>query len=592
MRTPLFMWCLMMAVVGFSQSPSKLRERAAEASQAGDWYTAYAYLDQAFAQDSASLEGTYQLGLASFHIYNDPRCLSLMAEVNRRDMGKIHPDALLFQGSCYQRLGKYEEAIKMYNKFIKKAKASRSPEIKLALESAQRLLGSCQWALKQVPDLNWKMNKLPFNTLQFEGQAQWSGDSLQFAQLDSTGWHSGYFLLSDSSVIFSNQVYEGEPILFIQGFGGSQWGLAKDQHGHGVLLQHAPSGWVPVPELLVPSAHISSFSLGRSNGFDYLFFASNRPGGHGGMDLWCSRWSSNRWSDPLNLGTTINTVGDELQPVFKDQVLYFSSDFHLGFGGQDVFFSNGNPGNWSAPVNAGLPFNSPKNDIGLDIHARKYRAVSSARDNAGCCLDVFVFQAEGPQLDSNAVKRDSSDKWLFQVQSSLPVKLYFHNDEPDPGSLLPTTLQSYRSCQQSYLQRQQEYKSQVNDPDEWEEFVQEELLGEYQQLQQAMAMMKKVLQHGDTLFLEVRGFASSLAASDYNERLTQRRIASLYNELADWDNGTLKPYLVNGQLMIVPRPFGESQNTAESDDANNKKASVYSKKARYSRRIEIEAIHR
>ena len=90
----------------------------------------------------------------------------------------------------------------------------------------------------------------------------------------------------------------------------------------------------------------------------------------------------------------------------------------------------------------------------------------------------------------------------------------------------------------------------------------------------------------------MRGFASPLAASDYNEKLTSRRIQSVKNELSKFDQGALYPYMSH-QLVIEELPMGEeSSQVALSDDAQNKRESVFSEKARAARRIEIVGIRR
>jgi Tol biopolymer transport system component len=73
-----------------------------------------------------------------------------------------------------------------------------------------------------------------------------------------------------------------------------------------------------------------------------LYFASRRTDGYGGSDIYvCHRLPSGRWSDPENLGPTINTAGDEGTPFIHadNQTLYFTSNGHPGYGGDDLFLS-------------------------------------------------------------------------------------------------------------------------------------------------------------------------------------------------------------------------------------------------------------
>ena len=101
-----------------------------------------------------------------------------------------------------------------------------------------------------------------------------------------------------------------------------------------------------------------------------LIFCSNRPGGYGGKDLWLTTLDSlGQWTEPVNLGPTINTPYDDKTPFLHPDgsTLYFMSDGHPGFGGFDLFMAHlGSDGNWQEPKNLGSPINS-KMDEGLMV---------------------------------------------------------------------------------------------------------------------------------------------------------------------------------------------------------------------------------
>ena len=98
-----------------------------------------------------------------------------------------------------------------------------------------------------------------------------------------------------------------------------------------------------------------------------LYFASTRAGGYGGWDLYVSFKSQSGWTKPQNLGPAINTAGNEIAPCFVDKKLYFSSDWHSGFGGFDIFKAISSDGQWTTVRNMGYPLNSPKDDIDFFI---------------------------------------------------------------------------------------------------------------------------------------------------------------------------------------------------------------------------------
>ena len=96
-----------------------------------------------------------------------------------------------------------------------------------------------------------------------------------------------------------------------------------------------------------------------------LYFASNKPGGYGGFDLYVSYFKDGEWSAPENLGATINSSGNEITPFFDGERLYFSSDYHYGLGGYDNFVVDVSDGQWNEVVNLGKGINSPSDDYYL-----------------------------------------------------------------------------------------------------------------------------------------------------------------------------------------------------------------------------------
>lgn len=103
-----------------------------------------------------------------------------------------------------------------------------------------------------------------------------------------------------------------------------------------------------------------------------LIFASDRPGGYGGIDLYISKRDpvTHVWGPAQNLGPKINTNGNEKTPFLHSdsQTLYFSSDGHFGFGGMDIFYIRKNEkGEWMEAENIGTPINSDSDDTGFFV---------------------------------------------------------------------------------------------------------------------------------------------------------------------------------------------------------------------------------
>jgi len=126
-----------------------------------------------------------------------------------------------------------------------------------------------------------------------------------------------------------------------------------------------------------------------------LYFCSRRKGGYGGIDIWVSHLKNNFWSEPINLGPTINTPHDEQSPFIHadNQTLYFSSNGHVGMGDTDLYVvRKDTSGLWGIPENLGYPINTPGNENGLIVTASGERAYfSSFNEIDSTGLDLHYF---------------------------------------------------------------------------------------------------------------------------------------------------------------------------------------------------------
>ncbi len=143
-----------------------------------------------------------------------------------------------------------------------------------------------------------------------------------------------------------------------------------------------------------------------------LVFASNLTGGYGENDLWMSHFdeASNTWSDPINLGSEINTPGNDVFPYVKDDnTLYYSTDGLIGMGGLDIFKASYNgEGKWGKVENMKYPINSSADDFGIIFEGNANRGyLSSNREGTKGADDIWsivlpplLFSAVGTVMDA------------------------------------------------------------------------------------------------------------------------------------------------------------------------------------------------
>lgn len=179
------------------------------------------------------------------------------------------------------------------------------------------------------------------------------------------------------------------------------------------VIRKQATGW-SAPEMLPESINAKGTTatqphVVQNNGKEILFFASNRTGGRGGMDLWYVdrplSATGNAFANPINLGPSINTMGDEMTPYFSpgEGTLYFSSNGQTSIGGFDIYSSKGDLSTWAPADNLGLPYNSPADDYYYIKH------------NDG----------EGGFLVSNRIvageKLTTKDNDIFEIKNKLVV---------------------------------------------------------------------------------------------------------------------------------------------------------------------------
>ncbi|MFN2262260.1 MAG: OmpA family protein, partial [Psychroflexus sp.] len=149
--------------------------------------------------------------------------------------------------------------------------------------------------------------------------------------------------------------------------------------------------WTNITSLPINSDSFSTEHPALSNDENTLYFASDKPGGFGGFDLY--KVNTKDFKNPENLGAKINTNRREQFPfISENDDLYFASNGHPGFGLLDVFVSEIKDGKFQKPDNIGLPVNSSYDDFAFFLMNDKDGYFSSNRPSGKGSDDIYKFQ--------------------------------------------------------------------------------------------------------------------------------------------------------------------------------------------------------
>lgn len=361
-----------------------------------------------------------------------------------------------------------------------------------------------------------------------------------------------------------------------------------------------------------------NITTNKSEGY-LLFFSSNKLGGMGGMDLWMSkRKSQNQYESPINLGKTVNTEQDEWSPFYDIEIdsLYFSTEKNDGLGGLDLFQIRFTSIQQNTAIGLPPPYNSGYNDL---YYSRSYgekhqaflvsnRPPAAKLNGSSCCYDIFRIQPVAPSLDTTALAindsvlsiKDSSTAFeklpteakISSIKLNFPIRLYFDNDYPDPKSTRTSTDKEYDHLATDYLKRMKVYvDQQSNDSlkNVITSFFNDSVALNFSKLREFSDHLFNLLSTSPTrLKITILGSASPLAERRYNLILSNRRIRSLENYWAKWQDDRFTNWIQDKKLEIVFLPKGEDDaDKTVSDLVKDTRKSIYSKEAAMERRIEI-----
>jgi peptidoglycan-associated lipoprotein len=358
-----------------------------------------------------------------------------------------NPIAIYHVGNIYKSEGKYEEAIVEFNKY--KAANPSDKRADIAIKSSQ--------AAKEWKDNPTRIivNPMPLlNSEDYDFSPTFADRKYEELYFTSTRQGSAGANISDVTGMNFDDIYQtkrdnkgkwSEPTVLNETINSpvSEGSAALNEKKNEIYFtrcgvqekgvmgcsifwaKKAGQKW-GVPEV-IPITE-DTFTVGHpaiSPDDNTLVFASNMPGGQGGKDLWYITYDkkAKKWSEATNLGSEINTPGDEMFPYIRDNgELYFASTGHPGMGGLDMFKSASTGVNqWSGVENLKVPLNSEANDFGIIFEGDKERGFfTSSRDGGKGGDDIWEFYLP-PMLFSleGVVKDIETEKPLANAKIKL-----------------------------------------------------------------------------------------------------------------------------------------------------------------------------
>lgn len=329
------------------------------------------------------------------------------------EAGNPNPMIYYYLAFAHKNLGEYDAERENLTKFLA-TKPRREYQLRAELELIN---------LKKIPELTDKENsvkiqELKGNTKNSEFSPQWINGQLvistsqkkaiyqnngqPFIGLYSVNLASPTEIESThlySEAIFKENANEGTPAFSKDGktiiFARGNTGLKGDREVNVDLYisKKLGSEWTKPEKLPISDSLAWDGTPCFSSDGKTLYFSSDRRGGKGGLDLYrVSMDNSGRFGRPINMGSQINTPGDESFPyISEDGKLYFSSNGHAGLGGLDLFVATRNDGEIIIE-HLGVPMNSTGDDFGIVEIDGNHGYFSSNRVGGSGDDDIYYYE--------------------------------------------------------------------------------------------------------------------------------------------------------------------------------------------------------
>jgi len=627
-----------------SQSNKTMKIQAENAMRDKDWYSASVYYGKLVNRDSSNIDINYNYAEASRLNFDLDIANYWYTKVIAVDNGKKYPLCFYWKAQLLQYKGNYKEAKKWYGKFAKSRKAKSAKYAYYVAKSAIQADG-CDLAQVlisnpvsyQITHLDTNINSKISEYAAFEKDSTLYFSSLrklpkkydddpdveplnklftsetkmqkwQKVKVLDTNINATY--IHNANVCFSDD-YQQMIISRCKNKNATEY--TCDLYESNLVNKK----WQPMNKLGEPinvkGASTSQPCYGKIGDSTYLFFASTRPGGVGGYDIWYAlKKADGTFDKPVNAGPKVNTPDDDITPWYVNdrKLLYFSSTYHKGLGGFDIFKSIFNNKTFEEPANAGYPINSSYNDIyhsvnkdGTFAYLSSNRIGSFFEHKLNCCNDIYRYQLEPKEVVIPPI--DTVKLLQGQMKVLVPLTLYFHNDEPDAKTKAITTKKNYQKTYDDYIVLKPDYlkeyatnlekEEKENAQERIEDFFADSVDVGMTELTKFAILLEQVLGKNEKVKITMKGYCSPLASTDYNVNLAKRRISSLRNYFNEYKNGMFLKYVDNkneaeGRITYEDVDIGELPISKVSDDLKDKKNSVYSPFAARERKIQIIAV--
>lgn len=305
-----------------------------------------------------------------------------------------NPLAVLYYGDMLKKNEKYEMAVEQYKEYIKLVPDDERG--KRGLEScslaAKWRKNPTRYIIKNIKDINSRemeftpaysnaeYNQIYFtstrkkdNFTKFNYVSGQNFTDIFSSDLDKKGEWSNPEPINDT---IDSEFDDGSPS-FSSNFRTLYFTRCRvkknEQIGCQIYKSVRQGGedWATTEVVQIADDSISVGHPSISEDGNTLYFVSRMQGGYGGNDIWMIQKKGGKWGKPVNLGPDINTKGNEVYPyIRKNGVLYFSSDYHLGMGGLDIFKATKKGKKWTVE-NMKYPINSYSDDFAIIFKGEK-----------------------------------------------------------------------------------------------------------------------------------------------------------------------------------------------------------------------------